>query len=114
MSTEPTSLSGALDPLQAKPEVGQVIQGLGVRRWALSIMWPAFIMAGVLEMLVFALVDPAELRWFGESPLALSDQSVYSLAFFVFWVVISLAGGLTALLVTTPAGPQAESKRWPH
>ena len=32
---------------------------------ALCILWPAFVMAGVLEMLVFALVDPAGLRWMG-------------------------------------------------
>ena len=32
---------------------------------ALQILWPAFLMAGVLEMLVFAVVDPAELHWFG-------------------------------------------------
>ena len=59
-------------------------------------------MAGVLEVLVFALVDPADLRWFGGASLSLSNLAIYSLAFFVFWLIISLAGALTALLVNTP------------
>jgi len=76
--------------------------GPGLGRWTQSIVWPAFLMAGVLEVLVFALVDPADLRWFGGASLGLSNLAIYSLAFFVFWLVISLAGALTALLVNTP------------
>ena len=74
----------------------------GPGRWALSIIWPAFLMAGVLEMLVFALVDPADLHWLGGTRIALSRQAIYSLMFFVFWLVICVAGALTALLITTP------------
>ena len=48
------------------------------------IAWPAFLVAAVLEMVVFALVDPGDLHWFG-APLALSREAVYTLAFFVFW-----------------------------
>jgi hypothetical protein len=48
------------------------------------ITWPAFLVAGLLEMLVFGLVDPQDLQWFG-NPLALSRQGVYTVAFFVFW-----------------------------
>lgn len=44
------------------------------------IAWPAFLMAGVLEMLVFALVDPQDMHWFGQ-PLALSREGVYTIAF---------------------------------
>jgi len=36
-----------------------------VKRLAMTILWPAFLMAGVLEVLVFAVVDPGELHWFG-------------------------------------------------
>lgn len=62
------------------------------------ILWPAFLMAGVLEMLVFALVDPGNLHWFGGAPVELSNSGVYTLAFFVFWGVIAIAGALTQLL----------------
>ena len=65
------------------------------------VLWPAFLVACVLEALVFTLVDPRDLRWFGQ-PLALSAEGVYTLAFFVFWGVCMLASGLTALLSLSP------------
>ena len=67
----------------------------------MAILWPAFLMAGVLEMLVFALIDPHDLHWFGGAPVDLSASAVYSLAFFVFWAVIATAGALTQLLKMT-------------
>lgn len=63
-----------------------------------SIVWPAFLMAGVLEIIVFALVDPGSLHWFGGSPIELGATTIYSIAFFVFWVVIAAAGLMTQLL----------------
>jgi len=68
------------------------------RQRAMVVLWPAFLMAGVLEMLVFALVDPGTLRWFGESAVDLTPSAIYTLAFFVFWAVITLAGLLMLLL----------------
>lgn len=53
------------------------------RHW-MGIAWPAFLLAAVLEMLVFAMVDPGDLHWFGQ-PLDWSRQAVYTVAFFVFW-----------------------------
>jgi hypothetical protein len=64
----------------------------------LSLLWSAFLMAGVLEMIVFAHVDPESLHWFGGDALNLEPRAVYTLAFFVFWAVISVACGLTLLL----------------
>lgn len=49
------------------------------------ILWPAFLMASVLEALVFVWVDPAQLRWFGDTPLDLSPTAVHTLAFLLFW-----------------------------
>ncbi len=65
------------------------------------IAWPAFLMAGILEVLVFGMVDPQDLQWFGH-PLELSRQSVYSLAFFVFWGITMFSSGLTTLLAMSP------------
>ncbi len=75
------------------------VSSLAVR--AMAILWPAFLMAGVLEVLVFALIDPHDLHWFGGAPVELSASAVYTLAFFVFWGVISTAGALTRLLEMT-------------
>lgn len=65
------------------------------------IAWPAFLVAGVIEMVVFAMVDPQDLHWFG-SPLALSREGVYTLAFFVFWVLTMASSALTTLLSLSP------------
>jgi uncharacterized membrane protein YcfT len=65
------------------------------------IVWPAFLMAGVIEMLVFAMVDPQDLHWFGH-PLEISRQGVYTLAFFAFWVITAISSGLTTLLSMSP------------
>lgn len=70
------------------------------RRW-MWIAWPAFLVAGVLEMLVFAMVDPEDLHWFGR-PLELSRQGVYTLAFFVFWFMTMASSALTTLLSISP------------
>jgi len=70
------------------------------QRW-MWIAWPAFLAAAVLEMIVFAMIDPGDLHWFG-SPLALSSQAVYTLGFFVFWGVTMASSALTTLLSMSP------------
>jgi uncharacterized membrane protein YcfT len=66
------------------------------------IIWPAFLMAGVIEMLVFSMVDPEDMHWFGHQ-LEFSRQGIYTLSFFVFWLVLSLSAALTVLLALSPA-----------
>jgi hypothetical protein len=66
------------------------------------IVWPAFLAACVLELLVFAVVDPQDLHW-GDQALALSRQAVYTGAFFAFWLVTMGACFLTTLLRLSPA-----------
>jgi hypothetical protein len=73
---------------------------------ALVILWPAFVMAAVLEALVFVVVDPASLNWFGVEPLGWTTSSVYSVTFLIFWGVISTSAAITQLLHTE--GPHAE------
>lgn len=70
------------------------------QKW-MWIAWPAFLVAGVLEMLVFAMVDPQDLHWFGQ-PVELSRQGVYTVAFFVFWGITMLSSALTTLLAISP------------
>lgn len=70
------------------------------QRW-MWIAWPAFLVAGALEVVVFALVDPQDLRWLGQE-LNWSREAVYSLAFFVFWALTMFSSGLTTLLSMSP------------
>lgn len=86
-----------------------------VKQRALTILWPAFLMAGVLEMLVFVVVDPADLHWFGGEALNWSAQAVYTVTFLIFWGVIAVAGALMALLDTRPEAINADRGRhWPR
>lgn len=65
------------------------------------IAWPAFLSACMLELVVFAMVDPHDLHWFGQ-PLALSRQGVYTMSFFAFWAISAVSNGLTAVLSRPP------------
>lgn len=65
------------------------------------VAWPAFLVAAVLEMVVFALVDPSDLHWFG-TPLPFSREAVYTMAFFVFWGAAMVSSALTTLLAMSP------------
>ncbi len=71
-----------------------------MQHW-MSILWPAFLLACATELLVFALVDPGDLHWRGEA-IGLSRQAVYTLGFFVFWLLAMGSSALT-LLLTRPA-----------
>jgi hypothetical protein len=74
-----------------------------LRERSMAVLWPSFLMAGVLEMIVFSVVDPARLQLPGGIALGWSPTAVYTAAFFVFWGVIAAAGALTELL-DAPAG----------
>ncbi|WP_418320946.1 hypothetical protein [Piscinibacter sakaiensis] len=69
------------------------------RRLAMAVLWPAFLLAGVLDALIFVVVDPAELRWFGGPALGWSTLAVYSATFLIVWAVISVSGALTAMML---------------
>ena len=64
-----------------------------------QILWPAFLIAGVLEMVVFALVDPASFSVGGWAPDA---RTVYSLSFFVFWGLVATASGISHVMMRQP------------
>jgi hypothetical protein len=69
-----------------------------MKRLAMTILWPAFLVAGVMEMLVFAVVDPADLHWFGGPPIDWPAQAIYSATFLMFWFAIATSGAVSALL----------------
>jgi hypothetical protein len=72
---------------------------MAFRQQALQILWPSFLMAGVLEMLLFAVIDPTSLQWFGGVPIGWPRQAVYTATFFILWGVMSVSGALTVLLM---------------
>ncbi len=81
-------------------------------RTVMRVAWPAFLAACVLELVVFGMVDPQDLRWDGQ-PLGLSRIGVYSAAFFVFWAVSGVGCALTALLAPPAKAGAAADRREP-
>ena len=71
-----------------------------VKHRVLQILWPAFLVAAVMEILLFAAFDPAEIRWAG-GLLGWQPVTVYSVVFFVLWLLVATAGALTVLLRLT-------------
>ncbi|HWQ39239.1 MAG TPA: hypothetical protein VNM24_11635 [Burkholderiales bacterium] len=61
------------------------------------ILWPSFVVAGVVEGVFFTLFDPMELLLFG-APIGWSRTAVYSVGFFVFWAVCAASSAFTCLL----------------
>ena len=74
-------------------------ENIGPTPWLL-IVWPSFLAACLLELLVFSMVDPHEIVWFGHA-LHTSRQAAYTIAFFAFWLVCMGSGAMVLWL----AGP---------
>jgi hypothetical protein len=84
-------------------------------QFAMAVAWSSFLMAGVMEMLVFSVVDPSELSWFGGARIELSRQAVYTLSFLIFWSVIAIASSLCLLLTQLPEPPaRPHPRQWPR
>ena len=66
----------------------------------IAVLWPAFLAACLLEIVVFASFDPHDVRTFGGQDL--EAQSVYSIAFFAFWLIASLTSLTTWMLSRRP------------
>lgn len=88
-----------------------------VARFAMAVAWSSFLSAGVLEALVFAVVDPGDLRWFGAAPVELPAQAIYTLGFLIFWGVCALGASLALLLLSLPEDDAKAARRspgWPR
>lgn len=69
-----------------------------VSRLMMTILWPSFLMASISVGIVFSLIDPQTLVLHGNS-IELSDVVIYSISFFIFWILGTISSALTALLM---------------
>jgi hypothetical protein len=76
---------------------------MSARHW-MAIAWPAFLLAAVLEMIVFAVVDPGDLHGLSGEPLGWTRLAVYTVSFFVFWAATAAASALSLMLVIRKSG----------
>ncbi len=67
----------------------------------LWVLWPSFLVAAVAELLVFAVIDPADLHVFGV-PVEAGRMPIYTIGFFFFWALGAAASGLTVFLQRSP------------
>lgn len=65
------------------------------------IAWPAFLVAAVLEMVLFAFIDPSELH-LPSGMMGWSREAIYTFVFFVFWGAALISSSLTTLLAMSP------------
>lgn len=71
-----------------------------------QVMWPAFLVAGILEMVVFSWVDPSMFHFGNWRPDA---TSAYSLMFFVFWAAVSSGAFLSHWLMSGSANTHSKT-----
>ena len=74
--------------------------GLLARR-LMWVIWPAFLVAGVAELIFFSVFDPFDLHFFG-APLEMSRQAIYTMGFFGFWALGIASSALTIFLEAGP------------
>jgi hypothetical protein len=67
----------------------------------LWVLWPAFLVASVAELLFFAVIDPMDVYLFGKAVEA-DRMSIYTLGFLFFWLVAAAASFLTVFLQRSP------------
>jgi len=74
----------------------------------MQVVWPAFLTAGMAELVFFAIFDPFELHFFG-SPLDWTREAIYALGFFGFWGLGVASSALTLFLARTAAPGESVS-----
>jgi hypothetical protein len=62
------------------------------------VLWPAFIAAGIAEIVFFTVIDPQQLFLLGQ-PVALSAINTYSIGFLLFWLLCSGSSLMTWLML---------------
>lgn len=73
----------------------------------IQILWPSFIVAGIMDILMFAFFDPMEIMYQG-APLFDTRLAAYSSIFFIFW----LFGASSSILTCYFQCSVSQSKRF--
>ena len=64
------------------------------------ILWPAFLAAGTLEFMVFAVLDPLSLTLLGQQ-VDWSREAIYSITVLIFWILFTACSAVTLVLART-------------
>lgn len=63
-----------------------------------TVLWLSFLMAGIATGFFFSVIDPYELRYCVDFP-EISRTGAYTVGFFLFWLLTSVTGLLSALFI---------------
>ena len=63
-----------------------------------AVLWPSFIAAGIANSLFFTFFEPQALLYAGGYP-EMTNTGVYSIGFFLFWLLTILSSGMTSYFV---------------
>lgn len=69
-----------------------------IRRLLMSVLWPSFLMAGASMGILFGVFEPGTLALRSDG-LEVSNTVIYTIAFFIMWLLGALSSGLTAMLM---------------
>lgn len=83
------------------------LEAMSGLRLAVLLLWPSFLAACLLEALVFSMVDPGEVHWPGQL-VQPSRQTVYTVAFFLYWTITAACSALAVWLAKPQASVNAE------
>lgn len=75
----------------------------------IAVLWPSFLVAGAATTIFFTLFDPVDMVPLGR-PTELSRLGVYTIGFFLFWVLMALSSVLTIYFIQ-PCGSQPGANR---
>jgi hypothetical protein len=79
--------------------------GASMRRLAMVILWPSFLVAAMAEGFFFSLLDPSDIQ-LGGMHLPLQPLAAYTLGFLMFWLFCALACMLSYYLANVPGDRQ--------
>ena len=61
-------------------------------------LWPSFLVAGMAEGLLFTVINPQDLLFFGHHP-DIADEGIYTIGFFAIWIFCAISSALTAYIL---------------
>lgn len=67
-------------------------------RLLMWILWPSFLVAGMAEGLLFTVISPEDITFFGHH-LEASDQAIYTVGFFILWGLCALSSALSIFIL---------------
>jgi len=72
-----------------------------------AVAWCSFLAAAVGTMICFGLVDPQAVRWEDAPSWWTGRVRIYSLGFFLFWIIAAASSTLTYMLMRGNTDPAA-------